>query len=52
MSSASVGTKGRSRPRLRHPAEILLHLMVVLNILIIAAILDAAAVLPFLPERL
>jgi Zn-dependent protease with chaperone function len=53
MSSESVGTKRRSRPRLRHPAEVpFLIFMVVLNILIIAAILDAAAVLPFLPERL
>jgi hypothetical protein len=53
MSSASAATKRRSRPRLRHPAEVPLFIfMVVLNILIIAAILDAAAVLPFLPERL
>jgi Zn-dependent protease with chaperone function len=53
MSSASVGTRRRSRPRLRHPAEVPFFLfMVVLNLLIIAAILDAAAVLPFLPDRL
>jgi hypothetical protein len=43
----------RSRPRLRHPAEVPFFIfMVVLNVLIIAAILDAAAVLPFLPDRL
>jgi Zn-dependent protease with chaperone function len=53
MSSASVGTKRRSRPRLRHPAEVPFFIfMVVLNILIIAAVLNAARVLPFLPERL
>jgi Peptidase family M48 len=53
MSSESVETKRRSRPRLRHPAEVPFFIfMVVLNILIIAAILDAAAVLPFLPDRL
>ena len=53
MSSASVGTSGRPRPRLRHPAEVPFFIfMVVLNLIIIAAILDAAAVLPFLPERL
>jgi Zn-dependent protease with chaperone function len=53
VSSASVGTKRRSRPRLRHPAEVPFFIfMVVLNLIIIAAILEAAAVLPFLPERL
>jgi Zn-dependent protease with chaperone function len=53
MSSASVGTKRRSRPRLRHPAEVPFFIfMVVLNLLIIAAVLNAARVLPFLPERL
>ena len=53
MSSASVRTSRHSRPRLRHPTEVPFFIfMVVLNILIIAAILDAAAVLPFLPERL
>ena len=35
------------------PAEVPFFIfMVVLNLIIIAAILDAAAVLPFLPERL
>jgi Zn-dependent protease with chaperone function len=53
MSSASVGTKRRSRPRLRHPTEVpFFILMVVLNLVIIAVILNAAAVLPFLPDRL
>ena len=53
MSSASVGTRRRSRPRLRHPAEVPFFIfMVLLNLLIIAVILNAAAVLPFLPDRL
>jgi Zn-dependent protease with chaperone function len=53
MSSEPVRTNRRSRPRLRHPAEVpLLIFMVVRNLIIVAAILEAAAVLPFLPERL
>jgi Zn-dependent protease with chaperone function len=53
MSSESVGTKRRPRPRLRHSAEVPLFVfMVVLNVIIVAAILDAAWVLPFLPDRL
>jgi hypothetical protein len=53
MSWASVATRRRSRPRLRHPAEVpFFSFMVVLNLVIIAAILDAAAVLWFLPDRL
>ena len=53
MSSASVRTTRHSRPRLRHPTEVPFFIfMVVLNILIIAAILEAASVLPFLPDRL
>ena len=53
MASASVGSSRRSRPRLRHPTEVPFFIfMVVLNLLIIAAILEAASVLPFLPERL
>lgn len=39
--------------RLRHPAEVPFFVfMVVLNVIIIALILQAAATLPFLPERL
>ena len=42
-----------SRARLRHPAEVPFFVfMVVLNVLIIVAILQAAATLPFLPERI
>jgi Zn-dependent protease with chaperone function len=53
MSSESVRTNRRSRPRLRHPAEVPFFIfMVVLNVIIIAAILDAASVLAFLPDRL
>jgi Zn-dependent protease with chaperone function len=53
MSSESVRTNRRSRPRLRHPAEVPFFIfMVVLNVIIVAAILDAAWVLPFLPDRL
>jgi Zn-dependent protease with chaperone function len=53
MVSESVPANRRSRPRLRHPAEVPFFIfMVVLNVLIIAAILDAAWVLPFLPDRL
>jgi hypothetical protein len=48
MSSEPVRTNRRSRPRLRHPAEVPLFIfMVVLNLIIVAAILEAAAVLPF-----
>jgi Zn-dependent protease with chaperone function len=40
-------------PRLRHPAELPFFIfMVVLNVLIIALIIQAAVTLPFLPERL
>jgi Zn-dependent protease with chaperone function len=53
MSSESRRANRRSRPRLRHPTEVpFFIIMVVLNVLIIAVILNAAAVLPFLPERL
>jgi Zn-dependent protease with chaperone function len=53
MSSESVRTNRRSRPRLRHPAEVPFFIfMVVLNVIIVAAILDAAWVLPVLPDRL
>jgi Zn-dependent protease with chaperone function len=48
-----VRTNRRSRPRLRHPAEVPFFIfMVVLNVIIVAAILDAAWVLPVLPDRL
>jgi Zn-dependent protease with chaperone function len=53
MSSASPTAHPLSARRLRHPAEIpVFVLMVVLNIAIIAFIVRAAAVVPFLPERL
>jgi Zn-dependent protease with chaperone function len=53
MVSESVRANRRWRPGLRHPAEVAFFIfMVVLNVLIIAAILEVAAVLPFLPERL
>jgi Zn-dependent protease with chaperone function len=53
VSSTSVPAKPPSPRRLRHPAEVpLFVIMVVLNVLIVAAILEAAAVLPFLPARL
>jgi Zn-dependent protease with chaperone function len=53
MSSESVRTNRRSRPRLRHPAEVPFFIfMVVLNVIVVAAILDAAWVLPILPDRL
>jgi Zn-dependent protease with chaperone function len=43
----------RSRRRLRHPAEVpFFAFMAILNIAIIAAILRATAVVPFLPEPL
>jgi len=49
----SVRTNRHSRPRLRHPAEVpFFILMVALNVVIIALIVDAAAVLPFPPDRL
>jgi len=52
MSSASPKAQPPAR-RLRHPAEIRVFvLMVVLNIAIIAFIIRAAVVVPFLPERL
>jgi Zn-dependent protease with chaperone function len=53
MASGSVRIAQRSRARLRHRAEVPFFIvMAVLNLIIIAAILEAAAVLPFLPERL
>ena len=53
MSSASPMAHRPSTRRLRHPAEIRFFVfMVVLNIAIIAFILRAAVVVPFLPERL
>jgi Zn-dependent protease with chaperone function len=53
MSLESVRTKPPSPRRLRHPAEVPFFIfMVVLNVIIIAAILDAASVLPFLPDRI
>jgi Zn-dependent protease with chaperone function len=53
MSSQSVRANRRSRPRLRHPAEVPFFIfMVVLNLIIITVILNAAAVLAFLPDRL
>ena len=53
MSSASPMAHRPSTRRLRHPAEIpFFVLMVVLNIAIIAFILRAAVVVPFLPEQL
>jgi hypothetical protein len=53
MSSEARQTNRHSRPRLRHPAEVPFFIfMVVLNLIIVAAILYAALVLPFLPERL
>ena len=53
MSSASPMAHQPSVRRLRHPAEIpVFVLMVVLNIAIIAFIIRAAIVVPFLPERL
>jgi Peptidase family M48 len=52
MSSESVRTRPSPR-RLRHPGEVPFSIfMVVLSVIIIAAILDAAWVLPFLPDRL
>ena len=53
MSSASPAAHQPPARRLRHPAEIpVFVLMVVLNIVIIAFIIRAAVVVPFLPERL
>jgi hypothetical protein len=53
MSSRSEWASRHSRRQLRHPAEVPFFIfMVLLNVLIVAAILEAAAVLPFLPERL
>ena len=53
MSSASPMAHRPSTRRLRHPAEIpFFVLMVVLNIAIIAFILRATVVVPFLPEGL
>jgi hypothetical protein len=53
MSSRSEWASRHSRRQLRHPAEVpFFTFMVLLNVLIVAAILEAAAVLPFLPERL
>ena len=52
-----MSTSNRQAPpprgRLRHPAEVPFFIfMVVLNVLIIVAILQAAITLPFLPERI
>jgi hypothetical protein len=53
MSAASPMVHRLSARRLRHPAEIPFFVfMVVLNIAIIAFILRAAAVVPFLSEGL
>jgi Peptidase family M48 len=53
MSSASPMAHRPSTRRLRHPAEIpFFVLMFVLNIALIAFIIRAAVVVPFLPERL
>jgi len=53
MPSASPMAQRPSTRRIRHPAEIPFFVfMVVLNIAIIAFILRAAVVVPFLPERL
>jgi hypothetical protein len=53
MSTQPVPTTPPSPRLLRHPAEVpFFTLMVVLNIVIVAVILRAAWVLPFLPERL
>ncbi|HEY0815183.1 MAG TPA: M48 family metallopeptidase [Pseudonocardia sp.] len=53
MSSHLAPSKPLSRSSLRHPLEIPLFVfMVVLNALIIAVIINAAVVLPFLPEAL
>lgn len=47
-----VSTTTRRPPPLRHPAEVPFFVfMVVLNVLIIVLIVQAALVLPFLPER-
>jgi Zn-dependent protease with chaperone function len=48
----STRARSAARGKLRHPAELPFFIfMVVLNVLIIVLILQAAAVLPFLPER-
>jgi hypothetical protein len=48
-----VSTSSVSGRRLRHPAELPLYVfMVVLNLIIIGLILEAAISLPMLPERL
>src|SRR4051794_22373190 len=53
MSSAPPMAQRPSARRLRHPAEIPFFVfMVVLNVAIIAFILRAVAVVPFLPEQL
>jgi Zn-dependent protease with chaperone function len=54
MSSESVRiTRPPSPRRLRHPSELpFTMVMVSLNVIIVAAILQAASVLPFLPDRL
>lgn len=53
MSSPQVHTAPPPARLLRHPAEVPFFIvMVVLNVLIVAAILQAAVVLPFLPEEL
>jgi hypothetical protein len=53
MSSQPVLPTRPSQRLLRHPAEVpFFVVMVVVNVLIVAAILEAAWVLPFLPESL
>jgi Zn-dependent protease with chaperone function len=58
MSSSPASPAARSRPTastrlLRHPAEVPFFIvMVVLNVVIVAGILQAALVLPFLPDEL
>jgi hypothetical protein len=53
MPSQLVRTTPTSPPMLRHPAEVpFFVIMVVLNVVVIAAILWAAVVLPFVPQEL
>jgi Zn-dependent protease with chaperone function len=48
-----VSTPSRHNSRLRHPAEMPFYVfMVILNVIIIVLIVQAAVTLPFLPERL
>jgi hypothetical protein len=51
--STSTRDVSAARGRLRHPAEVPFYIfMVVLNVLIIATIIEFAVALPFLPERI